>query len=67
MHIYLNCTKPKDDNDLVICEKCGTKHKIEYDGIKAPYKETGIEYCKDCGVQLLKWNSTREPYLVKTE
>lgn len=66
MHVFSNCNKP-NDSKLVTCEKCGTKHRIEYDGIKAPYKETGIEYCKGCGIQLLKWNSTREPYLVKSE
>ena len=65
MHKYLNCLQPKDHDGMVICMNCNTKHKIEYDGIKAPFKESGKENCKGCGIELLKWNSTREPFLIK--
>ena len=67
MHSYLNCLQPKDHNGSVICSKCGTEHKIEYDGSKAPYKESGTESYKGCGIEMLKWKSTRETYLVKVD
>lgn len=63
MNRYVNCEKPESVHGPVVCGKCGTKHKIEYDSIKAPYKESGTEKCHGCGIELLKWNSTTEPYL----
>lgn len=66
MTTYLNCEKPESTFGPVTCNTCGRTYKIEFDTIQAPYKETGILTCA-CGVDLIKWNSTTEPYLVKFE
>lgn len=64
MTTYLNCEKPKSPFGPIVCKACKRTYKIEFDSIQAPYKETGILKC-GCGVDLIDWNSTTEPYLVK--
>ena len=64
MTTYINCDTPETPFGRIECNNCGTKYDFEFDSIKAPYKETGILKC-GCGVDLVKWNSTTEPYLVK--
>ncbi|WP_431158258.1 hypothetical protein [Winogradskyella poriferorum] len=57
--------KPKEPFGRIKCNICDTQYEyeFEFDSIKAPYKESGIlKYV--CGVDLVKWNSTTEPYLV---
>jgi hypothetical protein len=61
---FLNCDEPESPNGPIICKTCGSIYKMEYDTIKAPFNERGVLSC-DCGVQLIKWRSTREPYLIK--
>jgi len=61
---YINCNKPETPFGRIECNNCRTKYDFKFDSIKAPYKETGILKC-NCGVDLVKWNSTTEPYLVK--
>ena len=61
---YINCDKPKEPFGRIKCNNCGTQYDFEFDSIQAPYKEEGILKCV-CGVELVKWNSTTEPYLVK--
>jgi len=62
MTTYINCEKPEKPFGRITCNECGNKYDFTFDSIKAPYKETGILRC-GCGVDLVKWNSTTEPYL----
>ena len=64
MPIYLNCDRPETPFGNIKCKSCGAEYKFEFDSIKAPYKETGTLTCI-CGKDLVKWNSTTEPYLVR--
>jgi len=64
MTTYLNCEKPNEPFGNIKCNKCGNKYKFKFDSIQASYKEEGILKC-NCGVTLVKWNSTTEPYLVR--
>jgi len=64
MTSYLNCDKPKEPFGRIKCNSCGAQYDFEFDSIKAPYKESGILKC-GCGIDLVKWNSTTEPYLVR--
>ncbi len=66
MTTYINCDKPQDVRGPIICKNCGNKYAIEFDTIKAPYKEFGILNCA-CGVELVHWNSTYEHYLNRIE
>lgn len=66
MTIYLNCEKPVTPFGNIMSNNCGNRYKFEFDSIRAPYTETGILKC-GCGTELVKWNSTTEPYLVKIE
>ena len=63
MHHYKNCTKPANAGDPFTCNNCGRTYKLEYDSIHAPYKEEGVLKC-NCGVELVRWNLTTEPYLI---
>ena len=62
MTTYLNCEKPENPNGPIKCNSCNTEYKITFDKIKAPYKESGVLKCQ-CGLELVKWNSTTELYL----
>ena len=66
MTTYFNCDKPADATGPIICKICGNRYAIEFDGIKAPYKEFGVLTCA-CGVDLVHWNSTHEHYLKRIE
>jgi len=62
MTTYLNCERPQEPFGRIKCNDCKRQYDFTFDSIKAPYKETGILRC-GCGVDLVRWNSTTEPYL----
>ncbi len=66
MTTYINCERPKTPFGRITCNHCNTQYDFDLDPIQAPYKEEGILKC-NCGVDLVKWNSTREPYLVRVK
>lgn len=59
---YINCERPDSQFGPIMCNKCARKYSIEFDLIKAPYKESGVLRC-GCGVDLVKWNLTNESSL----